>query len=118
MSNHRLRMFAGPNGSGKSTVFNEIRDHYKLDQGSIYLNADEIEKELTRKKRISFSDYNINPQVGLRFENFLKQHSLYRKATLDGYKFNISVNEQGVISTNVQSHSYEASILTDFLRLK
>ena len=46
MSNHRLRMFAGPNGSGKSTVFNEIRDHYKLDQGSIYLNADEIEKEL------------------------------------------------------------------------
>jgi predicted ABC-type ATPase len=116
MSNNRLRMFAGPNGSGKSTVFNEIRDNYKLDQGSTYLNADEIEKELTRKKIVSISDYNLDPQIGLKFDVFLKQHSLFKKASLEGYEFNLSFNEDSIISTNSKSHSYEASILTDFLR--
>ena len=47
----RLRIFAGPNGSGKSSIINSIRNYTKdngtpLDFG-IYLNADDIAKELT-----------------------------------------------------------------------
>jgi predicted ABC-type ATPase len=48
----RLRIFAGPNGSGKSSIINSIRNYTKdngtpLDFG-IYLNADDIAKELTK----------------------------------------------------------------------
>ncbi len=46
-----MRIFAGPNGSGKSSIINSIRNYTKdngtpLDFG-IYLNADDIAKELT-----------------------------------------------------------------------
>ncbi len=116
MSNHRLRMFAGPNGSGKSTVFNEIRENYNLDRGCIYLNADEIEKELLKKKGIFFSDYNIKTELGVNFDSFLKNHSLYKKATSQGYLFNLKFNENAIFSTGTESHSYEASILADFFR--
>ena len=58
----RLRIFAGPNGSGKSSIINSIRTYTKengtpLDFG-IYLNADDIAKEL-RDKGCNFSSYQL-----------------------------------------------------------
>jgi predicted ABC-type ATPase len=40
----RLRMFAGPNGSGKSTIKSVIRPELL----GIYINPDEIEKEIAQ----------------------------------------------------------------------
>ena len=48
-----LRMFAGPNGSGKST----IKAILKPEIISIYVNADEIEKEIQENGFYDFSAY-------------------------------------------------------------
>ncbi len=108
-------MFAGPNGSGKSTVFNEIKADYNLDLG-IYLNADEIEKKLKRKNLIDIADYNLSPEIGKKFNDFIFFHSLYKKATYDGYKIDLIYKDGIIFNPNSKTHSYEASILTDFFR--
>ncbi|ADF51760.1 MAG: toxin [Zunongwangia sp.] len=115
MQNKRLRMFAGPNGSGKSTVFNEIKEQYDFDLG-IYLNADEIEKKLKKKNSIAISDYNLSVNIGNKFNDFISSHSLFKKAKNDGYKIDLTFKNGLIINPNSQTHSYEASILTDFLR--
>ncbi|AFU69949.1 addiction module toxin protein, zeta toxin-like protein [Psychroflexus torquis ATCC 700755] len=115
MPNKRLRMFAGPNGSGKTTVFNEIKIEYDLDLG-IYLNADEIEKKLKKKNSISISDFNLSAEVGSKFNDFISSHTLFRKAENDGYKIDLTFEDGLILNHNSRTHSYEASILTDFLR--
>jgi len=115
MNNRRLRMFAGPNGSGKSTVFSEIKSEYKLDLG-VYLNADEIEKKLKKNKNINPLDYNLPKDIGKTFNDFVKSHTLYAKATSDGYEIDLIYEDDLIQNPNSHTHSYEASILTDFLR--
>ena len=58
MSVKRMRVFAGPNGSGKTTIFKGTLANYGVKLG-VYVNADEIEKELTNLKTINFSDYQL-----------------------------------------------------------
>jgi len=113
MASKRLRMFAGPNGSGKSTIFNKIRSQFSL---GIYLNADEIENLLRNRNQLSLKEFNLTESHGLKFNTFLQNHSLFQKASSQGY--NIDLNcQNGIISNpNNATHSYEASILTDFLR--
>jgi len=115
MQNRRLRMFAGPNGSGKSTVFNEIKADYDLDMG-VYLNADEIEKKLRKKNSFDISDYNLSVDIGNKFNDFISSHSLFKKAENAGYKIVLTFKDGLILNLNSQTHSYEASILTDFLR--
>lgn len=113
MGNKRLRMFAGPNGSGKSTVFNRISSQFDL---GTYLNADEIEKLLVNNRELDLTTFQISPGSGDNFHFFLHNHSLYKKATSQG--FDIALQGHGnIISTpGGKTLSYEASILTDFIR--
>ena len=74
----RLRMFAGPNGSGKSTLKDEIakallendsartpedikalKDDFEKALLGIYVNADEIEKELDQSGTLLFEPFKI-----------------------------------------------------------
>lgn len=52
----RLRMFAGPNGSGKSTLKAMINPELL----GIYVNPDEIEKEILEHKILDLRFYGIN----------------------------------------------------------
>ena len=62
----RLRMFAGPNGSGKSTIKDAIPD-YLL---GVYLNADDIEKQIKLTARFDLSPYHAYPMMRwLFFDN-------------------------------------------------
>jgi predicted ABC-type ATPase len=108
-------MFAGPNGSGKSTVFSEIKSAYNMDLGT-YLNADEIEIKLKKQKSINPKDYNLPVEVGHKFNDFVKSHSLYNKAKNDGYDIDLIFHDNLIQNPSSKTHSYEASILTDFLR--
>lgn len=54
-----MRVFAGPNGSGKTTIFKGILEEEKIQLG-IYVNADDLEKELNLKNSINFSDFNLS----------------------------------------------------------
>ena len=51
----RLRMFAGPNGSGKSTI-KEVIEPQLL---GVYINPDEIEKDIRRFDFLDFSAYRV-----------------------------------------------------------
>ena len=94
MASKRLRMFAGPNGSGKSTIFNKIRSQFSL---GIYLNADEIEYLLRNRNQLSLKAFNLSESHGLKFNKFLQNHSLFQKASSQGY--NIDLNcQNGIIS--------------------
>ena len=52
----RLRMFAGPNGSGKS----ELKKYLPPALLGVYLNADEIEKEIRGKGCLDLSSYGVD----------------------------------------------------------
>ena len=53
-----MRVFAGPNGSGKTTIFKGILSKEKIQLG-VYVNADEIEQELTQANTLSFTQYQL-----------------------------------------------------------
>jgi len=52
----RLRIFAGPNGSGKSSLV-KLVEKLNVDLG-IFINADEIKKELNSHRFLDFTSYN------------------------------------------------------------
>lgn len=113
-----MRVFAGPNGSGKSTMINEIRN-YSLDLG-VYINPDEIERELVDTGKISLEKYSltgINREV---FLVFIKRHGLLAKADKDGHTIHLdldtTVNE--IINHTTARPSYEAALIADFLRIQ
>lgn len=51
----RLRMFAGPNGSGKST----IKDVISKELLGIYINPDDIEKNIKENGCLDFNNFEI-----------------------------------------------------------
>lgn len=56
MPKKRLRIFAGPNGSGKSTIFKYVDKNIGC---KYFVNADEIQHELSSKGVLSFDKYTI-----------------------------------------------------------
>ena len=54
----RLTIFAGPNGSGKSTVKTAI----PVAELGLYLNPDELEKELRTHGRFAFKTWKLTTQ--------------------------------------------------------
>ncbi|MBP3350037.1 MAG: hypothetical protein J6L03_05340 [Bacteroidaceae bacterium] len=56
MASKRLRIFAGPNGSGKSTIFAYIDKKIGC---PYFVNADEINKDLTQKGVLCFDKYAV-----------------------------------------------------------
>lgn len=60
MSTPRIRMFAGPNGSGKST----LKEVISPDLIGIYINADEIEREIKQSGKLALSRFELSKQAG------------------------------------------------------
>ena len=123
-----MRVFAGPNGSGKSSIIKnilntEVQKGVKLDFG-IYINADDIAKELL-KKSCSFSKYQIN---------FIEEefHKIANESGLINAKFTKERFEECIIIENgkltikkdlsekIDDKPYEriAQIIADYLRKK
>ena len=51
----RVRVFAGPNGSGKSTLKSVLPPRLL----GVYLNPDEIEKDIRARGLLFFEDYGV-----------------------------------------------------------
>jgi len=113
--NRRLRVFAGPNGSGKSTIFNQIGQRFDM---GIYLNADLLEKHLRDHGSIRFSDFNVTDVEEGEFENFRVGHSMRKTAIERGLQINLSVKNNVIFRTVSSPNSYEAALITDFIRRK
>ncbi len=114
----RLRVFAGPNGSGKSTIIQSVREFESkgrpLDFG-IYINADDIAKEL-QNGTFTFNGYEVEPTVGDLYSfastsGLLNDH--FTHALLEAA---ISFSDNGVTLNERSKLDYVAQLLARFLR--
>lgn len=109
----RLRVFAGPNGSGKST----IKDIINAELLGVYINPDEIEKELNQFGFLDFEHYEIKTTKE-EVINFFQNSTLVKNADmLDGIMW-LKFNDDKLIFSDVEISSYYASVCADFIRRK
>lgn len=111
----RLRVFGGPNGSGKSTLFSSISDQFNIGH---FVNSDEVEKEIASKGYINIEQFNLNlTQEDLDvFKLEPAAITLIAKAKKEGHDIDIEIRENIIIDKSKKTHSYEASLITSFLR--
>ena len=109
----RLRMFAGPNGSGKSTIKSVVRPEML----GVYINPDDIEKQIKETDFIQFSDFGIQTSSQEVFD-FFTRSSLLQQADLLGDAANLHYNDEKLIFRDVSINSYFASVVSDFIRQK
>lgn len=109
----RLRMFAGPNGSGKSTIKSAIRQEIL----GIYINPDEIEKEIKEKGFFNFDAYGITTTEKEIFD-FLDQSSLLKisNSTKDRHLPHFENNK--LVFHEIEANAYFAAAVADFIRNK
>lgn len=110
----RLRMFAGPNGSGKST----LKDVLPSSLLGVYVNADDMEREVRATGRLNFSGLGVQPNLE-ELQDFIGVSTLLSKHNLTRAVLgHLDVREADVCIPPVVMNSYLASVLTDFVRHK
>lgn len=111
----RLRVFGGPNGSGKSTLFSSIADQFNVGH---FINSDEIEREISSKGFVNIEQYGLYlTQQDLDvFKQVPHTKSLIEKALIEGHEIDVEIRENVIVDKSKQTHSYEASLITSFLR--
>ena len=113
----RLRMFAGPNGSGKSTIKAVVEDEIGPELLGVYINADDIELEVSRLGFLDISAYDVDTTADeilgfFRNSKFLAEKNLSEDAAKLGFAGG------RLIFDYVTVNSYFASVAVDFLRNK
>lgn len=111
----KIRVFAGPNGSGKSTLFTSIAEKFNV---GYFVNSDEIEKEIASKGFINLETYGLN-LTEEDLEIFKQENdavTLIQKAEKEGHTIDVEIRENVIVDKSKQTHSYEASLITAFLR--
>lgn len=109
----RLRMFAGPNGSGKST----IKDVLPAELLGVYINADDIEKNIRTMGRLNLSDFQVTANA-VELQEFFTASTLLAKAGLLAQAQRLTLVDNLVQFGDVEVNSYFASVLADFIRHK
>ncbi len=108
---YRLRIIANPNGSGKTTLTEDLHKNYHLNFG-YYINADEIEKELRKNKKVGFRKYKVAVSAAL-FNSFFYQHPLRLQCPNIGYTIKRNTL---YLTGGLQVFSYFAALVADFVR--
>lgn len=109
----RLRMFAGPNGSGKSTLKTVLRSEL----WGLYVNPDEIEKEIKRFDFLDFSAYGLKVEEK-EILNFFQNSTLLEKVDLLDETLDLRLTDNKLSFWAVSVNSYFASVAADFIRQK
>ena len=115
MPQPRIRMFAGPNGSGKST----IKDYLLPRHIGAYLNADELEKQLTLNHHFSLAEFHESLD-NQQLINFLKSkkrqvnHKIIPLLSTDP----IILDNRNIAFEVQEIDSYLAARIIDFIRIK
>lgn len=111
----RLRVFGGPNGSGKSTLFASIAEQFNVGH---FINADEIENQIASTGFINIEKFGLTlKQEDLdAFKKESNTKTLIHKAELEGHEIDVEIRENVIVDKSKQTHSYEASLVTSFLR--
>lgn len=112
----KVRVFAGPNGSGKSTLITVLSQNRKLNMG-FTINADDIEKQLNKKKQYSFSkELTLNtPQL----QHSLVTSTLNKKYDLKTISTKLIIEKNSIKALNTLIiNSYVCAAIADFLRIE
>lgn len=109
----RLRMFAGPNGSGKSTLKSVISPNLL----GVYINPDEIEKEIRSYGFLDLSAYGIKSTKDETLP-FFQSSSLLHKADLIDEAAYLTFTDNKLSFFSVEVNAYFASVAADFIRKK
>lgn len=112
----KLRLFCGPNGSGKSSLYEEFKKHNY--NSGVYINSDEIEKEILKTGFLDLDSFNLKVSQQ-DFDDFLKEEdsvTLLKKAQDSNHKIDISLEENIIVDKSKDTHSYEASLISSFIR--
>lgn len=114
-----MRVFAGPNGSGKSTIINSIKnakteDGLPIDFG-IYINADEIAQDLS-KKGCDFNSFQLNFDykqfIQITEQSGLLDYAFSKADFLDSF----SMEANCLKCKNQNKKEYLAQIIANYLR--
>src|SRR4051812_30752500 len=103
-------MFAGPNGSGKST----LKSYLPQKLLGVYLNPDEIEREMRESGVMDFAAYGVKP-AGERIAQFFASSTLLKESGLER-EANRLVYRDGLIEFRETANSYFASVAVELLR--
>jgi len=112
MSSKRLRVFAGPNGSGKTTILKKLASEIPF---GVYVNADDIEKNLKETNALLFDSFQINIEED-QIQTFFKQSQFapIKRNEPDLWKcFKIKNN---TLHVSCKIDSYIAADIADFIR--
>ncbi len=117
----RLIIFAGPNGSGKSTITRKIQETTNI---GVYLNADDIEKEIKEKRRLNLVEYRTRATTE-EFQSFISENTLLTKIS-EFYNISPSTfikyfeiqNDVLLIDNSLSISSYLSMLIVDFLRFR
>ncbi len=109
----RLRMFAGPNGSGKST----IKDVISKELLGIYINPDDIEKNIKENGCLDFNNFEIEASEK-EVLNFFRNSTLLKSVNLQDKISDLKYENNKLIFINIDVNSYFASVCADFIRKK
>lgn len=110
----RMRMFAGPNGSGKST----IKDYLPPKLWGVYVNADEIEKNIKQYGIFNFNDYKISTSAedilkSLEMSGILIAKKLIKALVLLEIEDNLIIFDK-----ECMINAYFAAAIADIIRHK
>lgn len=109
----RLRMFAGPNGSGKST----IKDVINKELLGIYINPDDIEKNIKENGYLDFNNFEIEASEK-EVLDFFRNSTLLKSVNLQNKISDLKYENNKLIFINIDINSYFASVCADFIRKK
>ncbi len=114
----KFRLFAGPNGSGKTHLFKYLKSQSYI-HTEIYVNADDIEEKLNRKKEFNFNAYRVKVS-----DDDFKKH-IENSGILSKIKASFNLNQMkiqsGVLRLRLgktKLNSYIASFVTTYLAEK
>ncbi len=109
----RVRMFAGPNGSGKSTIKAAI-DPSLI---GIYVNPDEIEKEMQEKAFLNLENYLVDTTAE-EILGFFANSSFLQQAGFSHESQKLTFSNGKLFFHAITVNAYFASVASDFLRHK
>ena len=107
-----MRMFAGPNGSGKSTIKNIVPSEYR----GIYINADDIEREIRATGRITLTPFKVNTTLQ-DVKDFFGSSDLVNSDSHHHWVDKLSIENDAIVFPSEASSSYLASATADFIRM-
>lgn len=113
----RVRILAGPNGSGKSTVYQALTDN-GFNVG-LFVNADNIERELKERSFLRLSDYNISATLTEFVERYREHHFFEKSKYSERIAASLTIeNDTLHCSCAELIDSYFAAFIADYLRTK